>query len=227
MEVIDPVPLKLDAVELARDMHTERFREELVTLFGRALPLIEPKVVFTTTHVRGFENDLVNLENGHVLKGIVLADLLDSGQELIPYVATIGPKLENEISREKNMLQSFLLDKIGNYAVRKAGAHLKSLAAEKFGTGLGSVSEFSPGEPGDGELFGIEEQKPLFQILDPAAASVGVHLSPSLMMVPKKSRSGVLAATRQKYNACAYCPQVRCEGRRMRFLAEYQRIKHM
>ena len=56
-------------------------------------------------------------------------------------------------------------------------------------------------------LFGIEQQKPPFQILDPATASVGVHLSPSLMMVTRKSVSGVLAATPQEYIARAHCPR--------------------
>jgi hypothetical protein len=225
MKVIDPVPLKLDPGELTGDLKPQKLGEELVTLFEKVRPLIEPKAVYTAMRVSRFENDLVYLENGHTLRGIVLADMLNSDQEVIPYVVTIGPKLENEISQEKNLLHSFLLDKIGNYALHKALAHLKSLAAEKFGTELRSVSEFSPGT-GTGELFGIEQQKPLFQILDPATASVGVHLSPSLMMVPRKSESGVLAATPQEYIACAHCPR-QCESRSTPFVGKYQRTKRM
>ena len=225
MEVIDPVPLELDAAELAGNLKPQRLSEEIVTLFERARPLIEPKAVYTTIHVSRFEDDLVYLENGHVLRGIILGDMLGSGQEIIPYVVTIGPKLESEISQEKNLLHSFLLDKIGNYALQKACACLKSLAAERFGNGRGSVSEFSPGT-GTGELFGIEQQKSLFRILDPATASIGVHLTPSLMMVPRKSESGVLAATRQEYIACAHCSR-QCESRSAPFVGNYQRIKHM
>jgi hypothetical protein len=227
VEVIDPVPLKLDALELAGNLKPQKLGEELITLFERARPLFEPKAAYTTIRVRGVENDLVYLENGHALRGIVLADMLDIGQEIVPYVVTIGPKLENEIGQEKNLLHSFLLDKIGNYALHKALAHLKAVAGEKFGIGRGSVSmsEFSPGT-GTGELFGIEQQKPLFQILDEATTSIGVHLSPSLMMVPRKSESGLLAATRQEYIACAHCPRVQCESRSTQFMDEYQRIKH-
>jgi hypothetical protein len=60
--------------------------------------------------------------------------MLNSGQEIIPYVVTIGPKLENEVSQEKNLLHSYLLDKIRDYALHKALAHLRLLAAERFGS---------------------------------------------------------------------------------------------
>lgn len=215
--------MKLDALELAGNLRPQKLGEELVALFEKARPLIDAKAVYSTTRVSGFENDQVYLENGHTFRGLVLADVLQTGQEIMPYVVTIGPKLESEVGQEKNLLRSFLLDKIGNYALHKALAYLKSLAAERFGNRRGAVSEFSPGT-GTGELFGIEQQKPLFQILDPATASIGVHLSPSLTMVPRKSESGVLAATPQEYIACAYCPR-QCESRNTPYLGEYQRTK--
>jgi hypothetical protein len=225
LEVIDPVPLELKATELAGNLRPQKLSEQFVSLFERARSLIEPKAVYTTIHVIGFESHLVHLENGHALRGIVLRDMLDRGQEIMPYVVTIGPKLESEISQEKNLLHSFLLDKIGNYALHKACAYVKSLAAERFGSGR-SISEFSPGT-GTGQLFGIEQQKPLFRLLDAATASIGVQLTPSLMMVPVKSESGVLAATRHEYVACKHCPKQQCDSRSTAFMGEYQRIKSM
>jgi len=224
VEVIDPVPLELDAADLAGKMKPPKLSEEIFTLFERTRPLLEPKAVFTMTHVTGFEDDLVHLENGHSLRGIILGDMLESGQTVIPYVVTIGPKLESEISREKNLLHSFLLDKIGNYALHKACVYLKSHAAERLG-GKGPVSEFSPGT-GTGELFGIEQQKPLFRILNSGSMSIGVQLTPTLMMMPRKSESGVLAATREEYVACAHCPR-QCESRSTPFVGKYQRNKHV
>jgi len=221
VEVIDPVPLRLEPSELAGSLNPPSLGGELVKLFERAQPLIEPKAVYTTTHVSGFEDDLVHLEDGHVFKGVILADMLDSGQEVIPYVVTIGAKLESEISNEKNILRSYLLDKIGNYALHNALTFLKSLAYERLGSPHGALSEFSPGT-GTGELFGIEQQKPMFEVLDPTA--IGVHLTPSLMMVPRKSESGVLAVTPEEYVACAYCPR-KCESRSTPFVGEYRRIK--
>ena len=223
MKVIDPVPLKLDGAELAENLEPRRLSEEAVKLLEKARPLIQPKAVYTSVRVSRFENDLVHLENGQALRGVVLADMLSAGQEIMPYVVTIGLKLENEISRTKSLLHSYLLEKIGDYALHKALAYLKSLAAERLARGPVSVSEFSPGT-GTGELFGIEQQMSLFQILDGAASSVRVHLTPSLMMIPRKSVSGVLAATLREYVACAYCPR-QCESRSTLFVGEYQRTK--
>jgi hypothetical protein len=225
VKVIDPVPLKLEDAELAGNLKTRKLGEEVVKLFEKARPLIEPKAVYTSIRVSRLEDDLVYSENGQTLRGVILADMLSGGQEIIPYVVTIGPKLENEISEEKSLLHSYLLDKIGDYALHKALVYLKSLAAERFEDSGGAVSEFSPGT-GTGELFGIEQQKPLFQILDGATESVGVHLTPSLMMIPRKSVSGVLAATVGEYVACAYCPR-QCESRSTPFVGEYQRTKVM
>jgi hypothetical protein len=223
VEVIDSIPLKLDAVELAANIKPETLAGKLEKLLQRAHPLIEAKAAYATTRVSKFEDDLVYLENGHALRGVVLADMLQSDQEVFPYVVTIGPKLEAEIGNEKNLLGSFLLDEIGNYALHKASVYLRSFAAEALGNGPGVISEFSPGT-GTGDLFGLDQQKPLFEMLSPSTSSIGVHLSPSLMMVPRKSESGVFALTHEEYVACAYCSK-RCESRSTPFVGGYRRSK--
>ena len=225
MEIIDPVPLSLDVGELAGSVKPPSLGGEVVKLFEKARPLVEPKAVYTVTQVSRFDDDLVYMEDGHVLRGVVLADMLESGQEVIPYVVTLGPKLESEITNEKNVLRSFLLDKIGNYTLHNALAYLKSFAAERLQNRRGFLSEFSPGT-GTGELFGIEQQKPLFDLLNPATASIGVHLTSSLMMVPRKSESGVLAVTNREYVSCAYCPR-KCESRSAPYAGEYYRTKRI
>lgn len=225
VEVVDPIPLELDAAELVEGVKPQKVSEELVSLFNKVGSLIEPKAAYTTTQVNGFRDDLVYLRNGDEFRGIVLRDMLDRGQEIIPYVVTIGPKLEGEISREKNLLRSYLLEKIGNYALHKACGYMKSLAAEKLGGGR-PISQFSPGT-GTGALFGIEQQKPLFRILDPATATIGVSLTHSMLMVPRKSESGVLAATRQEYIACAHCPREKCESRSAPFVGEYTPVRQI
>jgi len=75
-----------------------------------------------------------------------------------------------------------------------------------------NVSCFSPGS-GTGRLFGIEQQRVLFEILDPKK-NIKVELAPSFLMVPRKSVSGIYAVTRQEYFACQYCPRERCQNRK-------------
>lgn len=210
--------MDLDVAELLKNLKGQELGEHLAVLLEDARVLIEPKAAYSTARVVRLENDQIYLENGHVLRSMILGDMLERGQEIVPYVVTIGPKLETEASK-RGLLQSFLLDKIGNYALHKACAYVKSRVEERFGK---TVSEFSPGS-GTGELFGIEQQETLFRILDPVN-SIGVHLKTGLMMVPRKSVSGVFATTREEYVACEYCPR-RCESRRAPFKGNYHSIK--
>jgi hypothetical protein len=214
LEIINPIPLHLDPGELLQDLRSQKLGEEMLALLPTAQLLIEPKAVYTKMKVISIENDRIQLENGHALSSVVLADLLERGQEILAYVVTIGPKLEEE-AKQKSLFQSFLLDKMGNYAVNKACAYLKSRVANVLGN---VMSEFSPGS-GTGELFSIEQQEPLFRILKPEA-SIGVRLSSSLMMIPRKSESGVFAATKEEYIPCEYCPR-KCESRRAPYKGAY------
>jgi hypothetical protein len=226
-QVVDHIPVEYDEEELWRKLHVETLkgkRKEIASLIEESRELIEPKAVYTYFEVFRIEGDSVRLESGDVLKGVILADMLRCGQKVAPYVATIGPKLENRASKlaEDNMLLAFILDKIGNYALTIAEEHIRSLVEKTL---RAKVSNFGPGE-GTGKLFGIEQQEVLFQILQPFN-SIGVRLKPSYLMIPKKSVSGVFAVTDEEYIACQYCPK-KCEDRTSVFRGEYRprRMSH-
>jgi hypothetical protein len=226
-QVVDHIPVEYDEEELWRELHVETLkdkRKEIASLIEESRELIEPKAVYTYFEVVRIEGDSVRLESGDVLKGVILADMLRCGQKVAPYVATIGPKLEDRASKltEDNMFLAFILDKIGNYALEITKENIKSLVEKTLGD---KVSNFGPGE-GTGKLFGIEQQAVLFQILQPFN-SIGVQLTPSYLMIPKKSESGVFAVTDEEYVACQYCPK-KCEERASAFKGEYRprRMSH-
>ncbi|MFB0503745.1 MAG: vitamin B12 dependent-methionine synthase activation domain-containing protein [Candidatus Bathyarchaeia archaeon] len=226
VKVIDSVPVKLDAEEFLNTKEVERLRGrlenmEIAALIERCSRLIEPKAVYRPVEVMNIENDEVRLKTGDTLESIVLADTLECGQTIVPRVVTIGPRLEKEASKEgrNSVLQGWILERMGDYALGKAAAHVRSLAEKSLGR---AVSSFSPGS-GTGRLFSIEQQDTLFQILDPQR-NIGVHLTESYLMVPRKSSSGVFAATRHEYVACQYCPR-KCEFRGKPFGGEYVSIR--
>jgi len=226
-QVVDHIPVEYDEEELWRELHVEKLkgkRKEIASLIEESRELIEPKAVYTYFEVVRIEGNSVRLESGDVLNGIILADMLRCGQKVAPYVATIGPKLEDHASKlaGDNMLLAFFLDKIGNYALKIAEENIRSLVEKTLGD---KISNFGPGE-GTGKLFGIEQQAVLFQILQPFN-SIGVRLTPSYLMIPKKSVSGVFAVTDEEYIACQYCPK-KCEDRASVFRGEYRprRMSH-
>ncbi len=218
LNVIDPVPVELETVEFLQTLkgRTRLLNGELVPLMEEARSILEPKAVYSYARVVDLNGDQVRLDNGHTLRSVVLADILQTGQELAPYVITVGLKLEERAREEKNLLRAYMLEKIADHAIEKASDYLRSQAGGRLGP---IVSAFSPGS-GTGELFTIEQQEILFSILEPAK-HVGVHLSSSYMMMPRKSVSGIFAATREEFVSCAYCPR-KCESRRRPYQGNYQ-----
>jgi len=221
VQVVDHIPVEYDEEELWRMLHVETLKgkkKEIASLIEESRELIEPKAVYTYLEVVRIEKDSIHLESGDVLKGIILADMLKCGQKVAPYVATIGPKLEDRASKltGDSILLAFFLDKIGNYALEITIENIKSLVEKTLGN---KVSNFGPGE-GTGELFGIEQQAVLFKTLQPFS-SIGVQLTSSYLMIPKKSESGVFAITDEEYISCQYCPN-KCEERTAVFRGEYR-----
>ncbi len=224
MKVIDNVPVDLDQKEIVRALAVGRLKDrgtEIASFVGKSRTLVRPKAVYTIVSVTGIDEDLVHLDNGQILRSIILADALQCGQEIAPYVVTIGLKLEEEASKlsKDNLFGAWTLEKIGDIAVQKAAIYVRSRVEQELGS---SISSFGPGT-GTGKLFGIEQQEVLFRILDPLE-NIGVRLTPSYLMLPRKSISGVLAATSKEYVACEYCPR-KCEYRRRPFGGEYHSMK--
>jgi len=224
MEVIH-IPVTLDKDELLQrlDKVGLKSQEGMVdALIEESRQLIAPKAVYAFIKIRDIENDSVHLMSGHVLNSIILADLLEPGQTIVPHVVTIGPRLEEKCSEEGkgNILRAWILDRIGNYALGKAIRYVKSSVEQRLGS---TLSRFEPGSE-QGKLFSIDQQQVLFNILDPSQ-HIAVKLTPSYLMIPLKSVSGVYASTLREYIACQYCPRAKCDSRRKPFSGEYIAIK--
>jgi len=225
IEVVNPIAVEIVTEEVLRGILVGRLRDRvggMESLVDKCRSLIEPRAVYAFTRVVSIEGDEVTLESGHTLKSIVLGDVLTRGQEVALYVVTIGSRLEEEASRlgVSNVFGAFVLEKVGDYALSKASVQLRRLVENRLGV---PVSGFGPGT-GSGRLFGIEQQRVLFSILNPLK-NIGVRLTSSCLMVPRKSVSGVFAATLNEYVACKYCPREGCERRSRPFAGEYVPIR--
>ena len=209
--------MKLNLEEL-RNMKglTRRLDAELFSLLDEVKSRIDAKAIYSVIRVKSLEEDQVLLEDGNVLRGIVLVDMLNSGQEIIPHIITVGSNLESMARKESNLLRAWLIERVADYALEKALQYIKLQTTQKLGE---VVSVFSPGS-GTGDLFALDQQHVLFKILNPAR--IGVSLTSSCMMVPRKSVSGVFAATKEEYVACEYCPR-ECETRSREFKGAYPR----
>ncbi|MGQ9781526.1 MAG: hypothetical protein ACUVQ8_04650 [Nitrososphaeria archaeon] len=219
IETIENIPVKLDFEEFTVAQKLGRIDQKgVVGLIEESRKLVEPKAVYVALKVVGVENGEVFLENDHKIQSPVLADLVTCGQTIVPHAVTIGPKLEEQASKEakNSVFRSFILERIGDFSLRKARNYVQAKVEEKLGA---KTSRSEPGA-GTGKTFSIEQQKMLFQMLDPYKY-IGVRLLPSLLMVPRKSSSGVFAAVEHNYIDCQHCP-ARCDYRKEPYVGEYQ-----
>jgi hypothetical protein len=106
-------------------------------------------------------------------------------------------------------MEHYYLDVIGNIALTRARSFLADHLRSRFA--IEGISYMSPGSLDD---WPLEEQRPLFTILGDVTSSIGVTLNESLLMIPKKSLSGIFFPTEITFHSCQLCPRESCIGRR-------------
>ncbi|MGN1345718.1 MAG: hypothetical protein ACI4V1_02970 [Eubacteriales bacterium] len=77
---------------------------------------------------------------------------------------------------------------------------------------------FSVLSPGSLSSWNIAGQVPLFALLGDGAALAGVELTPSYLMLPYKSASGLCFPTDSPFESCMRCPRQNCPGRRAEYI---------
>ena len=102
-------------------------------------------------------------------------------------ICTIGPELEkeiNELMRQNEMAKALILDALGSEAAEEAAIQSDHILAKKAREmDLWPSKRFSPGYGS----WDIKEQRFIFRMLP--GKDIGVRLTESCMMVPRKSVS--------------------------------------
>jgi hypothetical protein len=216
VETLEPIILSLDAKDLAAKLRTDDW-EEIQHLLESVKNLINAKAAYRVCFIEERLEASVIIE-GTCFTSRVLRKNLDSVGRVFPFVITIGRGLEERADGANDLLKKYYLDTIGNIALVKALKHLENHLRSKFA--LKGLSYMSPGSL---ENWPIEEQIPLFSLLAGVERLIGVTLSESLIMIPKKSLSGVYFPTETSFSSCQLCPRERCEARKAKYNEELAR----
>lgn len=212
MEILNPIPVQVDPGAIKKMAHLPEGEEQrLLSLIEAAQSVMAAKAVYKVSYIDAKAEDSVII-GGALFKSKVLRKHLDKVERVFPYVVTIGEGVEDLEKTSGDALEKYYLDVIGNAAVVKARDHLKSRLANRYG--LGGLSYLGPGQLKD---WPLEEQKPLFSLLGDVERAVGVTLSGSLMMIPRKSLSGIYFPTEIPFTACQLCPREGCPSRKARY----------
>jgi hypothetical protein len=186
---------------------TNRIRGE--DLVATANALADPKALFTIGYITDRKEDLIDLE-GTRLSSRVLTKNLEKVGRVFPYILTIGSALEDKASTY-GMMERLFLENAADIALTLARVQLERYVSGKYE--LGPVSHMGPGQLD----WPIQQQKELFSLFEDVQAKIGVRLTESLMMVPRKSVSGIMFPKEATFTACQLCPRENCPSRQ----AEY------
>ncbi len=130
-------------------------------------------------------------------------------------VCTIGPALEAEVTRlsgSGELLRAVVLDAIGSVAAEAAASYVDTrIAAEAVREGLKTSCRASPGY-GD---WDVREQACIFRLLP--AERIGVRLSDTFMMSPRKSVSFAIHVAAEPERLRSECSCENCERQDCRY----------
>lgn len=217
MPVIRDIHLNLETKGVLRRegiRQRSRLRPEVATLLQELLTsinddnLLEPAMAYEFHVITRADPDRLCLKGNAVLHGSTLSSVLSAARELAAVVCTIGPKLEKKVTRHfdsNEPLRGLLLDGIGSAAVDSLTQEVcKFMMHEASSRSYQASSPLSPGMPG----LDISEQRQLFQLVP--AEEIGVRLTESAMLVPRKSVSMVMGMgpempTWTQAEVCARC----------------------
>ena len=150
--------------------------------------------------------------------GRIIASQLRGAVGYALFVATSGMEfeaLQRRLEREGDMLRVFIADAMGSVIAEKTADVMERwLQVFVNSRGWRHTNRFSPGYCG----WHVREQQLLFPLLG-TAEPCGVQLTPSSLMVPIKSVSGVIGlgpdVKKQEYT-CGLCDYAKCYKRRRR-----------
>jgi hypothetical protein len=199
MPVIRDIPLSLKTGEVLRRQGLGRgakVRPEIKDLILELLAsvkktrLLEPAVAYEYHPVSGMNGSQISLEGDKAIQGPLLPAIFPEAKELAAMVVTIGPRLEKQVTdytKSGEALRGMILDGIGSTAVDTLVPEaLKIIADEVSSRGYEVSSPVNPGMPG----LPLTEQWNLLRLVN--ADEIGVSLTPSGILVPRKSVSLVI-----------------------------------
>jgi len=210
---LENIPVVLETGAARKALRADRTGmppEEMKALLERTRRLIAPQGWYRVVYVETRGKDSVEAGGVRFQSGLLNRNLADA-ERIFPYVLTIGKTLEVEAAGVRDdLLLQYHLETLGDLTLRLAMRGLEEHVRESFG--IEKLSSMSPGSLPD---WPIEEQRPLFALLGAGGpgSGPGVSLTDSLLMLPRKSLSGILFPTEHTFIACRLCPRPHCPSR--------------
>jgi hypothetical protein len=211
--VLEGFPVKLSLEKALERLKLDERRSHALgaaNVFATAATLIHPQAIYGAAYVGNRSLNKIEIE-GVEFTSRVLTKNLEGIERVFPYVITIGESLEKRARSSGSIAAGLVLETVGDLALASSLEHVKQHISRRHG--LETTSNMGPGQLD----WPIEQQRGLFSLLGPVKDTIGVTLTESLMMVPRKSISGIIFPTEQTFLSCQLCKRNKCPSRKAQF----------
>ncbi len=175
---------------------------DIKILSDEVIKISKPKVCFK---VFSFDSNFVFEGTNFIPNGKDVKEMLKECSKAVIMAATIGNDIENIIRRYEitDMYKALILDSCASAAVENLCDNFQNWLEEEL-KGMFLTDRFSPGY-GD---MPFKQQKQICSILN-TQKSIGVSLSQSGIMIPRKSVTAVIGISNKpqnkRFRGCEYC----------------------
>lgn len=150
----------------------------------RAGYVVDEKMIFDFTLFKTF------VSGTELNTGKIVTSLLKKSCAVLLFSCTCGhevEKLSKEFMKNGHALEGFIVDLIGSELAESVAEYLHNYIEKNLsGIGLGVTNRFSPGYCN----WPVSDQQQLFSLLK--GNTSGIELTPSSLMLPVKSVSGII-----------------------------------
>jgi hypothetical protein len=188
-------------------------------IFNECHKLSNIKAQYEIYRYISFEALTRTLKINNVSFGInkIIFSQLKKSDAIAVFLSTAGPEtgiLGKKAMQDGDLLRGYIYDVVGSEIVEAAADLMQQdLELAMMGEDLKITNRYSPGYCG----WNVAEQHNLFSIINENYC--GIKLTPSALMDPVKSASGIIGAGKNvKYNpyTCRMCNQADCVYRRLK-----------
>jgi hypothetical protein len=223
-EILVNIPVRLDPEKAKKTLHwndqrgtTAEFRHLLET----AESLIQPKAVYKVAAVDHVSGDEIIID-GILFSSRILRINLAKAKRVFPYIISIGKSLESRASASGDLLQQYYLEALGDMALGRARDYLSDQIKRQYR--LRRLVNMSPGSLKE---WPITQQKALFSLFGNTESLIGVRLTEHMLMLPRKSISGIYFSSKTEFRSCRICPRENCESRSAPFDEAFRKKYHL
>ncbi|MCF8038194.1 MAG: hypothetical protein K9K79_02660 [Desulfohalobiaceae bacterium] len=211
MEIFEDMQVDFSLSEVRKKIRLEdpdRLQEimgnRMQNLIDKVLPGILPRAVYRAGFLDSKEDAGVVVD-GIGFQSTFLRKTLEDVGRVFPFVITIGTQLEEEITQADDLIDRFLLEKIGDLALDQARLQLQDYLKKRYG--FNRLSSMCPGGYGD---WPVQERKKIFSVIGDVQQNLGVRLHENFRLDPQKSISGLYFPTEVSILSCQLCPRQAC-----------------